>query len=135
MGFVVETSQWRRLQRRIEAAGREPSPTWLVSLATSCMGVAFSALTAVVVIPTSGDARLGTAVRPALWAIFGSAALIGLVLISVYQWLRRRMPRIPEDICDEMRTIEAAWLETTASVSSESSAAREEGSERPWRAG
>jgi hypothetical protein len=101
--------------RRVKALADEPSPSWLVAAATTCAGVAGSALIAVLVIPTTGGTRLGSGVRPALWAILGAATLLCGVLIGVYRWLCSRMPDTPNDICDEMTTIEAAWHEAAGS--------------------
>jgi hypothetical protein len=110
-GFIVEMSQWHRILRRVKALGDEPSPSWLVAVATTCGGIAVSALIAVLVIPTTGGTRLGSGVRPALWAILGAATLVSVVLFGVYRWLCNRLPATPNDICDEMTTIEAAWHE------------------------
>jgi hypothetical protein len=104
-------SQWHRIRRRVKALGDEPSPSWLVAVATTCAGVTVSALIAVLVIPTTGGTRLGSGVKPALWAILGASALLCGVLIGIYRWLRKRMPDTPDDICDEMTTIAAAWHE------------------------
>jgi hypothetical protein len=117
-GFVVEMSQWQRIVRRVKALGDEPSPGWLVAVATTCAGIAGSALVAVLVIPTTGGTRLGSGVRPALWAIVGAAALLSVVIVLIYRWLRRRMPDTPEDICDEMTTIAAAWHEASGNDAS-----------------
>ena len=115
--FMVEVTQWERIQRRINDLEKQRGIGWLLPLATTIFGVAASAGLALLVLPstTTAEGELASGVKPTLWAVGIGGFVLAGALVLAWNFLRKDREDRVSDICNEMDTIQEAWKERTES--------------------
>jgi hypothetical protein len=108
--MVVEMAQWDRLRKRVNDLEKRWSINWLGVGASASVGIAAAALIAVLTLPpATSETKIGSAVKPVLWVVFGTALVVSAALVYLANLAHGERGVLGADICDEMDTIKTAW--------------------------